>query len=164
MYCCESTGMDRRMIDDVAMLLPQFAETPYVLVIEDDQAVLSVILLLLETEDYAGIGLMHSAEVMTFLEQIHAQGQGQLLGMHLPSVILLDLMMPVLSGYELASLLAACPWTADIPIVVMTADVRVSNEHAIPGAVNFIRKPFQISDLLSKLEPYIERVIPSEMR
>ncbi len=162
MYYCESTGAGGRLIDDVAILVPQFAGIPYVLVVEDDPAILSVILLLLETENYAAIGFARSAEVMSFLEQVHLDGESR--GMRLPSVILLDLMMPVLSGPELAQQLSTYPWATRIPIVVMTAQHFTSDDdYHVPGMVDLLHKPFHVGDLLRKLEPYLAYTLPAEI-
>ncbi len=120
---------------------------PYALVVDDDDAILSVVMLLLESEDFAGIGLSDSQKVLPFLREVASR--------HLPSVILLDLMMPIVSGYDIVSQLSRDERLARIPIVVMTADNRVRAASAVPGAADWIGKPFQINTLLSKLENYL---------
>ncbi|GAC1300260.1 MAG: hypothetical protein NVSMB27_40650 [Ktedonobacteraceae bacterium] len=125
---------------------------PYVLVVDDDDAILSVIMLLLETENYAGLGFTDSPKVLPFLEQLD--------GEHLPSVILLDLTMPLVTGYELAAQLSQNKRFAHIPIIIMTADSRVRNASAVPGAAEWIGKPFQMQSLLNKLARYLSP--PSE--
>lgn len=122
-------------------------EHPYALVVDDDEAILSVVMLLLESEEFAGIGLSDSQKVLPFLQENSTR--------HLPSVILLDLMMPVVSGYDIAAQLSNDDRLSRIPIVVMTADNRVRNASAIQGAADWIGKPFQINTLLSKLENYL---------
>src|SRR5712691_8102807 len=120
---------------------------PYVLVVDDDDAILSVIMLLLETENYAGLGFTDSPKVLPFLEQLDAE--------HLPSVILLDLMMPLVTGYELAAQLSQHKRFSHIPIIIMTADSRVKSVNAVPGAAEWIGKPFQMQALLNKLARYL---------
>jgi CheY-like chemotaxis protein len=120
---------------------------PYALVVDDDDAILSVVMLLLESEEFAGIGLSDSQKVLPFLREISTR--------QLPSVILLDLMMPVISGYDIAAQLSNDDRLSRIPVVVMTADNRVRNASAVPGAADWIGKPFQINTLLSKLENYL---------
>lgn len=122
-------------------------DLPYVLVVDDDEAIISVVMFLLETEGHAAFGISNSQKVIPFLQQAKAQ--------RLPSVILLDLMMPGLSGYEIAAQLAQYEQFAAIPLIIMTADSRVRDIHAIPGALDLVNKPFQIDILLSKLEPYL---------
>ena len=121
--------------------------TPYALVVDDDDAILSVIMFLLETENYAGLGFTDSPKVLPFLEQLEAE--------HLPSVILLDLMMPLVTGYELAAQLSQHKRLSHIPIIIMTADSRVSRASAVPGAAEWIGKPFQMQALLTKLAHYL---------
>ena len=77
-------------------------EEPYVLVVDDDQAILSVVMLLLETEGYTSLGFSDSTKVLPFLEELRRTGQ------RLPTVLLLDLMMPVISGYDIAAAWYAC--------------------------------------------------------
>ncbi len=122
-------------------------DSPYVLVIDDDDSILSVVLLLLEMEEYIGLGMADSTKVVPLLEGLDSK--------HFPSVILLDLMMPTITGYEIAAHLSQHPRYANIPIVIMTADNRVRGAGAVPGAVDWIGKPFQMEDLLTKLERYL---------
>ncbi len=129
-------------------------EEPYVLVVDDDQAILSVVMLLLETEGYISLGFSDSSNVLPFLEELRVTGQ------RLPSVVLLDLMMPVLSGYDIAAAMANNSWSAQIPVVVMTADHRVTGVHAVPGASDWLSKPFRIEVLVDKLEAFMPSPCP----
>ena len=130
--------------DIVSIAVP---DSPYVLVIDDDESILSVVLLLLEMEEHIGLGVADSTKVVPLLEGMDSK--------HFPSVILLDLMMPMVTGYEIAAHLSQHPRYAHIPIVIMTADNRVRGASAVPGAVDWIGKPFQMEDLLAKLERYL---------
>jgi CheY-like chemotaxis protein len=62
----------------------------------------------------------------------------------LPRVILLDLMMPVMDGYEFLAERAKVGALADIPVVVITA----SGTRSVPGANSVLHKPFNIDALL----------------
>jgi CheY-like chemotaxis protein len=124
-----------------------FIRTPYVLTIDDDKPIVDVIQLLLETEGYNGFGISDSLKVLSFLNSLNDN--------LLPSVILLDLMMPGLSGYEIASTLSQNTRYKHIPIVVMTADSRVQSFNGILGAVDFVAKPFRLDALLAKLKVYL---------
>jgi chemosensory pili system protein ChpA (sensor histidine kinase/response regulator) len=77
---------------------------------------------------------------------------------HLPDVILLDIEMPRMDGYELASQVRADARLADIPIVMITS--RVGEKHrarAIEIGVNdYLGKPYQESELLDAIEPLVE--------
>ncbi|MET0499000.1 MAG: response regulator, partial [Steroidobacteraceae bacterium] len=77
---------------------------------------------------------------------------------HLPDVILLDIEMPRMDGYELASHVRADARTSDIPIVMITS--RVGEKHrarAIELGVNdYLGKPYQENELLDAIEPLVE--------
>ena len=122
--------------------------TPYVLTIDDDEAIVDVIQFLLETEGYNGIGISDSLKVPAFLNSLKDDS--------LPSVILLDLMMPGLSGYEIASALSQNERYQHIPIIIMTADSRVQGSNGIRGAIDFVPKPFHLDPLLAKLKAYLD--------
>lgn len=122
--------------------------TPYVLTVDDDEAIVDVIQFLLETEGYNGIGLSDSLKVLSFLDSLpHVS---------LPSVILLDLMMPGMSGYEIASALSQNKRYQHIPIIIMTADSRVQSSNGVQGAIDFVPKPFRLDPLLAKLKAYLD--------
>jgi CheY-like chemotaxis protein len=139
--------------DEEHVGIPAIANRPYVLVVDDDPAITSVVMLTLEMEDYAGLSISDGQQVLPFLYQIEADATR-----HMPAVILLDLMMPGLSGYEVAAMLARHPSFACIPIIIMTADYRVRTASAVPGATDLLSKPFPVSALLTKLEPYLSCV------
>ena len=132
---------------------PAIGDQPYILVIDDCSDITSVVLLMLEMEGYAGLAISDSLEVLPFLQHVQSEGKQPM-----ASLILLDLMMPELSGYELAEQLMQHPTYACIPIIIMTADSRVRTARAIPGAVDLLSKPFQVSTLLSKVGSYLSPV------
>ena len=129
------------------------ANCPYVLVVDDDPGILSVVLLLLETEGYTAVGFSDSRKVQPFFEYLFTIGKER--GVRLPAVILLDLMMPMISGYDIALWLSQRNETSTLPIVIMTADHRINDIENVPGATDLLSKPFQIMSLLSKLEKYL---------
>lgn len=75
-----------------------------------------------------------------------------------PDIILLDIMMPGMSGPEVAEKLAEDPSTAAIPIIFVTAIVRpgeVGGGTGIAGKHLFIAKPVKIDDLIKKIHQVI---------
>ncbi len=74
-----------------------------------------------------------------------------------PNLIVLDIMMPVLDGYETCRRLKQDPETKDIPVVLLTAkgrdvDKRLGFE---VGAIDYIVKPFSPSRLIERIEEII---------
>ena len=67
----------------------------------------------------------------------------------MPDLILLDVMMPGMNGYELATILKADPITSNIPIIMLTAHVDRSARllGLKAGAEEFLTKPFEASEL-----------------
>jgi len=127
----------------------QLLRSPYVLVVDDDEAIVSVLLLLLEGEGFSGIAITDSRNVFPFLSQLDTD--------QFPSVILLDLMMPVLSGYEIADKFSQSERYRHLPIIIMTADGRIRGASSVQGAIDYVAKPFQIDALLTKLKSHLDR-------
>lgn len=67
----------------------------------------------------------------------------------LPALILLDLMMPVMDGYEFRIKQESEPRLANIPVVVMTADGDISARRSSIRAREYLKKPVDINRLLS---------------
>lgn len=74
-----------------------------------------------------------------------------------PDLILMDLMMPVLDGFEAIKRIKSTPKTANIPVLAVTALSRASDrERALAhGAADYLCKPFDIEELTSMIEYYI---------
>ena len=68
-----------------------------------------------------------------------------------PSAILMDLMMPVLSGAEATSTLKSDPSTAGIPILAMSAGRNLKTMADAVPADGFVSKPFDLSHLVAVL-------------
>ena len=71
-----------------------------------------------------------------------------------PDLVLLDVMMPLLSGYELCQKVRANPAWAGIKIIMLSAkgrDVEVSKGMAV-GADAYVTKPFSTKDLVAKVQ------------
>jgi two-component system sensor histidine kinase/response regulator len=76
----------------------------------------------------------------------------------IPDLILLDISMPKMDGFEVCRHLKENPVTADIPVIFITA--RVLKEDIVvgfeAGAVDYISKPFNLSELLSRVKTHLE--------
>ncbi|MEO5967747.1 MAG: response regulator, partial [Ferruginibacter sp.] len=78
---------------------------------------------------------------------------------HLPTGILLDIQLPVKSGWEVMEELKKDPVTRQIPVHMMSS-LEAKNESLIKGAVNFIHKPFayeSMGDVFKKIEQVLSK-------
>ncbi len=80
-----------------------------------------------------------------------------------PVVILMDLMMPVLDGFEAIRRLKNDPVTSHIPIVAVTALSRPTDRQRAldDGADDYLSKPFDLDVLISTLARYTEAAEPA---
>ncbi len=74
-----------------------------------------------------------------------------------PDLILLDVMMPELDGYETAKLIKSNPKTSEIPIIFITAKAETNDivKGFDVGAVDYITKPFQSCELLARVNTHL---------
>ncbi|MCB0211776.1 MAG: response regulator, partial [Anaerolineae bacterium] len=74
-----------------------------------------------------------------------------------PDLILLDIRMPDLDGYEVCRLLKANPQTCDIPVIFISAmDAVLDKVKAFDvGGVDYITKPFQIDEIIARVENHL---------
>ena len=110
-----------------------------ILVVEDDADMLDTFLLVLESEGHDVTGAIHGREA---LEQLAAGPR--------PDLILLDLMMPVMTGWEVNEALEADPELAGIPVIFASAGG--DPPEVTPGRrTAHLRKPIQLATLLETL-------------
>lgn len=76
---------------------------------------------------------------------------------HSPDLILLDLMMPGMDGYEVCRRLKADPGTRDIPVLFITAMDEVEHKTAAfeAGGVDYITKPFEILEVKARVKTHL---------
>ena len=114
-----------------------------ILVVDDDYAVLDAMRDVLEDEGY------EVSVAANGLEALKALRSGER-----PCVILLDLMMPVMNGWEFRQEQLQDLALAAIPTVIVTADGRARESTEELRAVSCIRKPVTPDELLSTVEKY----------
>ncbi|MBF0444516.1 MAG: response regulator [Magnetococcales bacterium] len=75
-----------------------------------------------------------------------------------PDIILLDIMMPVMDGYEVIKQLKADDKTKDIPVIFITAmEKQVDETHGLSlGAVDYITKPISVNIVLARVEAQLK--------
>jgi CheY-like chemotaxis protein len=117
-----------------------------VLIVDDDYAIRDMLREALEDAGYNVMSAEHGAQA---LEQLRGATQ-------LPRVILLDLMMPVMSGWEFRMAQQADDRLAGIPVLVLSARLGMSHEAYSMSADGFIPKPMNIARLLDMVERYCD--------
>ena len=77
----------------------------------------------------------------------------------IPDLVLLDIYMQDMDGYEVMQRMKENPRTADIPVILLTADAgEDSMKRGVAlGAIDFIRKPFEPQILLERIEAVWKR-------
>ena len=117
-----------------------------ILIVDDNPNNLQV---LSETLTRAGFQIAVAIDGESAIEQIHY---------HPPELILLDVMMSGIDGYQTCHRLKANPKTRDIPIIFMTA--LSDTEHKVKGfalgAVDYITKPFQREEVLARVRVQLQ--------
>ncbi|MDR1669352.1 MAG: response regulator [Oscillospiraceae bacterium] len=120
-------------------------QKPLVIVIDDEATNLQILKDILQ-EDYT-VRLSPSGErALTFMAQ------------HIPDLILTDLQMPGLNGYDLIKALQNNPLWKDIPVLILTAqEDRESEEMGFSlGAVDYIRKPISSGVVKARVRLHLE--------
>jgi CheY-like chemotaxis protein len=111
--------------------------------------------LVVEDDTDVGLALVEVLEAGGF--RAHVAGNGLRALEYLrtgkrPSLILLDMMMPVMDGWQFRRAQQQLPQIADIPVVVLTADGEPQQKAAALKAHGHIRKPASIEALLGEVE------------
>jgi DNA-binding response OmpR family regulator len=119
-----------------------------ILVVDDEDDILHFLELVLREKGY---------DVSTASGGHEALTKAQL---ERPHLILLDIMMPQMDGWEVLKLLRVDEETADIPVAMLSARTEAKDrvQGLQEGAIDYICKPFSLQDLLVKIETIFEQV------
>ncbi len=133
--------------NDPAMPDPTKDGSTTVLVVEDDFDLRDALVPILE---YEGHRVVSAASGKEALEQLQT--------MPTPSVILLDLMMPGMSGEEFRAEQLRNPALASIPVVVLSAHPSAEERANQIGAAGCVKKPFEVETLLEQVKRNSRRI------
>jgi CheY-like chemotaxis protein len=108
----------------------------------------------------ANLGVLFDAlEISGFKILIDTDGKSAIeaIGQVIPDIILLDVMMPGMDGFETCRMLKSNPNTRDIPVIFMTALNEVIDEvkGLELGAVDYIIKPFRVEIVLARIRTHL---------
>ena len=112
-----------------------------IMVADDDPGILDALMIMLVDAGY---------DVVTTVNGLTVRDIGE----ELPDLILLDLWMSGMDGRDICSHLKAQKRTAHIPIIIFSANKDAKNIAVECGADDFIAKPFEMKELLQKIESY----------
>jgi len=123
-----------------------------IMVIEDEEALGLMLKYNLEKEGYEVIVETRGAKALGAVEK------------YMPSVILLDWMLPEISGVEICKLIRANPDIKDIPIIMLTAKGEEEDKikGLTAGADDYVTKPFSVPELMARIKTNLRRA-PEKM-
>jgi two-component system, OmpR family, phosphate regulon response regulator PhoB len=123
------------------------ASKPLVLVVEDEAALVTMLRYNLEKQGFRVEEAADGQEALTRIAEVT------------PDIVLLDWMLPAMSGLEVCRQIRRRPATRDLPVIMVTA--RTEDQDAVrglnTGADDYITKPFSIEALLARMRALLRR-------
>ena len=126
---------------------------PNILIVEDEEALTEVLRYNLEAEGYEVETVARGDEADVRLKE------------RVPDIVILDWMLPGLSGIELCRQLRTRPETRQLPIIMLTARGEESERvrGLATGADDYIVKPFSVPELSARVRALLRRAIPERI-
>lgn len=117
-----------------------------ILVVEDSPTSRKVISMVLARRGHTIVEAKSGAEAMQFLDA------------QVPDLVLLDIMLPDMNGYEVLTRLRQSPGSAEVPVVMLTGKNKPSDrlQGLFHGTNEYLTKPFDPSKLIGVLERYLK--------
>jgi len=121
-----------------------------ILVVEDEAPIREMLRFALERAEFR-VGLSQDAQEARLL-----------IAEAMPDLILMDWMMPGMTGLEFTRELKSAPHTKDIPIIMLTA--RTEEEDTVRGlnvgCDDYVSKPFSLPELVARIQAVLRRTLP----
>ena len=115
-----------------------------ILIVDDDHSIREMLRLFLEMKGYTVSSAINGQDALDHLER----------SAELPQLILLDLMMPVMSGAEFRAAQRQTPTLAGIPVALISADANLRESAPIINAEAYLPKPIDFDVLLATVERF----------
>lgn len=124
----------------------QVTEKPYILAVDDEQLNIELLRFILERNDFDYKGTNNDDYFFELLEE------------KIPDLILLDVIMPRIEGFELCEKLKSFAQYKDIPVIFLTGKVNVKDKVKgfEVGGVDYVTKPFNEQELIARIQTHIE--------
>lgn len=124
---------------------------PCVLIVEDDENISELMRYNIEKAGYTVENVTDGEEALIIANELN------------PDVILLDWMLPNLSGIEICRRLRRQPETANVPIIMITARAEEADRvrGLETGADDYLTKPFSPRELIARIQAVLRRVRPA---
>jgi len=121
-------------------------DTKKVLIIDDDNRNIFALTAVLKAKGYSCLSAVGGVEGLQLLEE-----QPDI------AVVLMDMMMPGMDGYQAMAVMNANPVLKDIPVIAVTAQAMVGDKERCleAGAVGYVSKPINVDSLTDLLVKYI---------
>jgi len=121
-------------------------DTKKVLIIDDDNRNIFALTAVLKAKGYSCLSAIGGVEGLQLLEE-----QQDI------AVVLMDMMMPGMDGYQAMAVMNANPALKDIPVIAVTAQAMVGDKERCleAGAVGYVSKPINVDSLTDLLVKYI---------
>jgi class 3 adenylate cyclase len=116
-----------------------------ILVVDDEPANVQTLAALLKDKGYTVSAATNGRQAIEVLQKIK------------PDLILLDVMMPEMDGFETCSKIKASPDRADVPVIFLTAKTETADivKGFELGAVDYVAKPFNAHELLARVNTHL---------
>mgnify|MGYP006414143001 FL=1 len=126
-------------------MMPQ-PENARILIVDDTLQNIQVLGTILREQGYQLNVAQNGKQALESVQKVH------------PDLILLDVMMPEMDGFETCQHLKADPETADIPVIFLTAKIETDDivKGFELGAVDYVTKPFTATELLRRARTHLE--------
>ena len=123
---------------------------PYILVVEDEESLATLLQYNLDKEGFRVAVATDGEEALLLIDE------------GLPDLVILDWMLPKVSGVEVCRRLRARPETRNLPIILLTARGEESDRirGLDTGADDYIVKPFSMSELAARIRAVLRRIRP----
>ncbi len=127
------------------------SEKPLILLVEDEEALVTLLRYNLESKDFRLVRAADGEEALVLARE------------EAPDLILLDWMLPLMSGLEVCRQLRRLPETRDTPIILLTARGEEADKvrGLDSGADDYITKPFSPAELIARMRAVLRRTQPS---